>query len=200
MNRPDALMVDIETMGTTPDAAVVAIGACMFDPYAGPDQEIQDYDTFLIRISLDSNETIGRKIAAGTVMWWLQQSPDAQQNLLSDQTSLPSALANFVKWLQHETSMRPDSIWANDPDFDLTILSSAARDCKIFWPLNFWMYRSVRTVGALAYPDHQERKAVIKLFREAAGTHHRADHDAIAQARFIAHCYEELRHGNIQRP
>lgn len=187
----DALMVDIETLGTTHDASIVTIGACMFDPRAGADQEIDD--TFLVRISLESNEAAGRRIQAGTVMWWLQQSPEAQAGLFEGEiTNLKQALIRFRHWFQHETRFRPETCWANDPDFDVVILKSACESVGEMWPVGFWANRSVRTVGDLAYPNHKERKVVMNTFREHVGTHHRADDDAIAQAMFVAHCIEEL--------
>ena len=186
----NALMVDLETMAVSPNAAIVSIGACMFDPY-GPLDQVMD-ETFLVRVSLESNQEAGRELNASTVMWWLRQAPEAQQNLLEDITNLPAAIGRFTKWFQHETTERPDSVWANDPDFDAVILRSAYETVGHIYPLGFWMNRSVRTVGAMAYPDYRIRKAAMGAVRKAAGTHHRADVDAVAQARFIIHCYKEL--------
>lgn len=190
--KQDSMMVDIETMAAEPEAAVVTIGACMFDPYAGMEQAIDE--RFLIRISLQSNEQAGRRLSAGTVEWWLKQSKEAQMGLFDGHvTNLRQALVSFRLWFQHETTHRPERVYANDPDFDVVILQSACRSVGENWPLGFWLNRSMRTVGELAYPDHRERKVVIDTIRKAAGTHHRADDDAIAQARFVAHCYDVLR-------
>lgn len=185
------LMVDIETMATTYDASIVTIGACTFDPFAGEEQDISE--TFLTRISLTSNEEWGRRIEAGTVEWWLKQSTEAQMGLFDGHvTNLKQGLVTFRQWFQHETRNRPSLCWANDPDFDVVILRTAYADCGEMWPLHFSCNRSMRTAGQMAYPVHAERKKVIDAIREYVGVHHRADDDAIAQARFVAHCYSKL--------
>lgn len=184
-------MVDIETMATTYDASVVTIGACMFDPFTGEDQPIDE--TFLVRISLESNEEWGRRIEAGTVEWWLKQSDEARMGLFDGfVTNLKQGLVSFRQWFQHETSHRPLLCWANDPDFDVVILRTAYATCGELWPIHFSANRSMRTAGQMAYPVHAERKAVIRAIREHVGVHHRADDDAVAQARFVSHCYTKL--------
>lgn len=54
-------MVDIETMATTSDAAILSIGACAFDIRSHDEPS----DTFDITISLESNEAEGRRFSAG---------------------------------------------------------------------------------------------------------------------------------------
>ena len=189
--KQDALMVDIETMAVTPDAAILTIGACMFNPRGGVDQTIDE--KFLVRMSLTSNESMGRRIQAGTVEWWLKQSTDAQMGLFDGfVTNLKQGLVMFRQWFQNETRNRPETVYANDPDFDVVILKSAHDSCGEMWPLQFWQNRSVRTAGEMAYADHKERRAVLKAIRESVGTHHRADDDAVAQAIFVAHCFDKL--------
>ena len=188
--RQDALMVDLETMSTEWNAAILSIGACMFDPFAGPEQPITE--KFLVRVSPASNETFDRHFSGDTIEWWFRQDPEALASLFEHQTNLKNAMVQFRLWFQDETAQRPEEVWANDPDFDVTILKYAARAVHDAWPIFFANNRSVRTAGAMAYPDRNERKAIIKLFRSEIGTHHRADDDAVAQALFVAHCYDKL--------
>lgn len=190
MDQKD-LMIDIETLATTPDAAVVTIGACMFALDGGAEQPITERK--LLQASIASNETWGRRIAGDTLEWWFKQDPAALRGLIEGQvTNLKNALTQLRLWADSETTYRPARIWANDPDFDLVILQSAFRTCDVQWPWHFSIHRSMRTAGEFAYPNDRERKAVIKAIRDEVGTHHRADDDAEAQARFIAHCYEVL--------
>lgn len=185
------LMVDIETWDVAPSASVASIGACMFDPTAGPTQPIRE--TFYVTVSLVSNQMNERTISASTVEWWLQQSQEARDALMSNQVGLANGLASFAQWFQHNTTYRPTHVWANSPSFDCVILQSAFESCRLLWPLGFWLTRDVRTAGELAYPDPKERKAVMTLFREQVGTAHNAKDDAIAQALFVAQCYHELK-------
>jgi hypothetical protein len=70
------LMLDLETLSTEPNAAIVSIGACAFDML---DKEEDIEHTFLRRVSIESNFEHGRHISADTLMWWFKQSPEAQQ-------------------------------------------------------------------------------------------------------------------------
>lgn len=190
----DALMVDLETMSTRAEAAIVSIGACMFDMHAGPEQEIAEHNRFLRRISLESNQAAGRHLDANTVIWWLQQSDEARRGLTDGAiTNLKIALIELRMWFQHDTDCRPATCWANSPEFDISILRSANEAVGETWPVFFSLNRDVRTCGELAYPDARERKAVMKACRDATGEHHRADADAVAQALFVAHCIEALK-------
>lgn len=183
------LMVDIETMGTTPDAAVVTVGAVMFDLTAGPEQTIDK--RCLAKASVASNQDFGRTISGSTLEWWFKQDPAAIRGLIEGQvTNLRNALTQFRLWADEH---RPERVWANDPDFDVVILQSAFRSCNVHWSWHFAINRSMRTIGELAYPDQRERRTVIKAIREQVGTHHKADDDAEAQARFVAHAYQVLK-------
>lgn len=188
--KPSHLMVDIETWDVAPTAAVASIGACMFDPTAGPTQEISE--TFYCTISLASNQMNERTISASTVEWWLGQSQEARDALLSNQVGLAKGLASFAEWFQHDTTYRPTHVWANSPSFDCVILQSAFESCRLLFPLGFWLTRDVRTAGEMGYENPKERKAVMTLFREQVGTAHNAKDDAIAQALFVAQCYHQL--------
>ena len=189
----NALMVDLETLATTPDAAILTLGACMFDPFGGMEQEIPEHEVFLAKASIQSNEDAGRRIQAGTLEWWLKQNDTALKALVSGNiTNLRQLLVKFRLWVDSETDCRPKTIWANSPSFDMVILRNAYDQAGEGFTYGFWMERDVRTIGEIAYPHHQERKAVMKTIRDNTGTHHRADDDAIAQARFVAHCYEKL--------
>lgn len=194
MSHANHLMFDIETMSAEPNAAVLAIGACTFNLY----QPDEIGETFLTTISLASNEQAGRHFSGDTIQWWLTQSKDAQAGLYEgDITNLKNGCVAFRMWAQKQ---RPalTHVWANDPDFDAVITRQAFQAVGEYWPFGFWLNRSVRTIGDLVYPDHQERKAMISGFR-AEGTHHKADDDAIAQAKFVQHCYQMLRTGHAFR-
>ena len=72
-------MVDIETMGTDPKAAVITIGACIFDPFgADTEDTISTDQRFSTTISFQDNQKHGRTFDADTLAWWLRQSKEAQ--------------------------------------------------------------------------------------------------------------------------
>jgi hypothetical protein len=67
------LMLDLETMGTSPNAAIVAIGAVKFDPGTG-----ELGGRFYQVVDLASSVAAGCVIDPDTVLWWMRQSPEAR--------------------------------------------------------------------------------------------------------------------------
>ena len=185
MRNTTSLMVDIETMGVTPDSAILSIGACAFDE-AGTDTFETITDKFYCTISLESNEAAGRRFMASTMEWWLKQSTAAQQALFAPPIkNLKQAIVSFRMWVQ-ELKPSVQFIWANDPDFDLVMLKHAASGIGEQWPWSFAIHRSCRTIKHLAWPEDD-----CPDFR--AGTvHHRADDDAVAQALMVQAGYRRL--------
>lgn len=181
-----AAMVDIETMDTKPSAAIVSIGACIFD-LNDPSDEI--IDTFEAQISLESNEAAGRTFSAGTIGWWLRQSPEAQASLFKDPVKpLRAALVEFRMWVD-EQKPKPGFIFAKDADFDVVILKHAFDQINQIWPFQYWQNRSVRTIEHVAYPDGDMPNLRV-------GTHHSAADDAVTQALSMKHCWQKLVHGS----
>ena len=111
------VMLDLETMGTSPDAAIVSIGAVAFDPLRG-----ELGPKFYARITLDSAVAIGGIIEPDTVIWWLGQGTDARDEITHPigQIHINSALIDFSSWIADHT-VEP-CLWGNGSDFDNVIL------------------------------------------------------------------------------
>jgi DNA polymerase III epsilon subunit-like protein len=61
------VMVDLETLDTQISAAIVSIGAVVFDPRG------EDYqETFSLTIDEKSNRWHGRTVSDATLEWWAQ--------------------------------------------------------------------------------------------------------------------------------
>jgi len=161
------IMIDLETMGTRPDAPIVAIGAVAFDAN-GITRE------FYANVDLGSAVNSGAKIDANTVMWWMQQDDDARAALVGkeDQYSLVGALVEFSKWMYID---RTAGVWGNGATFDNVILREAYLRAAVPCPWPFWDDKCYRTVKGI-YPD-------VPLDR--SGTHHNALHDARTQAEHL---------------
>lgn len=133
---PD-LMVDIETLSTRPNAAILSIAAVPFNPQTGaysPDQFYEEIggDLYPSEFHVDPK----------TVAWWDRQpTPRPSGNEYPD-----GALQRFQQYL---TQTQPTYLWANSPSFDLVILKEAFRFYNIVWPHDFWNERDVRTIRAL---------------------------------------------------
>jgi hypothetical protein len=62
-------MIDLETLATSTDAAILTIGAVKFDPFGKDIQEPQ-MESFYVRVDLDSCHDIGLKVNDDTIAWW----------------------------------------------------------------------------------------------------------------------------------
>ena len=133
------LMVDIEGLGTGPDAAILTIAAQSFDPFG-----TGHYDRhYYARITLESQEN--RRIQDDTLAWWATQS-EAQAEAFAEDNRVPldQALDELYRlaW-QH------DYIWAQGPTYDINILEHAYKSYNKTQPWQFYRIRDSRTVLSL---------------------------------------------------
>ena len=139
------IMVDLETLATSPDSVILTIGAVRFDPYADDSKrDVRSMPHFYARIDPGSFDYPEAEINDDTLAWWAKQSPEAQHEAFGDgveRMDIRDALDQFFDFC------RPcDRIWANGPAFDIIILETAARRLGKTWPWKFWQARDCRTV------------------------------------------------------
>lgn len=168
MNLKTEVMVDLETLGTTPETHILSIGACTMD----------GANTFHEILSLEDQF---RSINPKTVQWWMEQSSEAHALFKTAKVSkieLPAALEHFQKWLQH---IRATTFWSHGVSFDMAILTNAYTQYGLPVPWNFWDLNDTRTIIKLG------REKLGKDFPVIAreGTHHDALADALYQAEQI---------------
>jgi len=132
-------MIDIEGLGTGPDAAILTIAAQSFDPFATGYHNRHYY----ARITLESQEN--RRIQDDTLAWWATQ-PEAQAEAFAEDNRVPldQALDELYRlaW-QH------DYIWAQGPTYDVNILEHAYKSYNKTQPWQFYRIRDSRTVLSL---------------------------------------------------
>lgn len=163
---PD-LMVDIETLSTANDAAVIAIGLVIFN-----NQDILDSREIL----LDPQLSPGSRDLP-TLEWWSRQDPGVYRKMTSG-TLLPhDACQKFIDF----TSLYPvKHLWANAPTFDCVILRSLFKTCGKDFPIHFSKERDFRTLTYLA-----KRKGISWDSAYANRAAHDAVSDATAQAQAV---------------
>jgi hypothetical protein len=186
------VMIDIETMSTAPNAAILAIGAVTFTVDGGVDA------TTAREWLVDLGDSVahGGQMDADTVLWWTQQSERARRGLVATRQLREHAALEGLAWMLSCLPGKP-SIWANGTDFDLTILRSALHrhGMRDLWA--FWQQRDLRTLrklmthvpaparaeddkhGALRDAVHQAEHAVLLLralpdwwWRRSKGVNH----------------------------
>jgi len=132
-------MIDIETLSTRHDAAILSIGAVFFDT-----ETLELGETFSANIEMNSGEHYGH-IDPETVNWWLKQSEVARNNAISGNELLNDALRRFKEWILYRTDRDRVQVWAKSPSFDLIILSNAFKRVNSKAPWKYYNERDVRT-------------------------------------------------------
>ncbi len=160
-------MLDLETLGTCSDAAIMSIGAVRFSL----ENDKLDDNGFYASVSIDSNLEAKRRIQEDTLLWWLKQGEAAQGVFHESKQTLRMALVDLSDWIGD-----PDChVWSNGADFDLPMLAHAYMTHGMEVPWKFFNSRCHRT-----YKNLPGAKAVKVPF---AGVKHNALFDAVHQAR-----------------
>ena len=174
------VMIDLETLGTGPDAAIIAIGAVLFEPSTGKIKS-----EFYYAVDWDQ----GRTIDPETVKWWMLQSKEARDGVARNSGwPLHHVLKCLRLWLQDFEDLSVDYdvlVWGNGATFDISILEDAYGKDNIPW--HFCGIRDMRTIKALA-KDYVEKP-------EFKGTAHNALDDAIWQAQYVSVLYQAIKKG-----
>lgn len=160
------VMLDLETMSTKSNAAIVSIGAVMFSKDDGI------VDKFYRTVDLRTSKAAGLHIDPETVKWWGQQSEEAQKALTIDNVSLNQALDDFTEWYGKEKI----PVWGNGSTFDNVILSHAYDSLNLTKPWPWYLdycYRTMKNIYKKVEADKRE------------GVHHNALDDAIFQANHL---------------
>jgi DNA polymerase III epsilon subunit-like protein len=162
------VMVDLETLGLNPGAAILSIGAVKFDRDGLGDEFHQN-------VSLESCQEVGLEIDADTLEWWLGQD-ESVQGVLTGGNQLSRVLHDFTAFYDGS-----DEIWAYSPQFDCSILAHAydvterrkpwtyrdERDCRTLASLSVWpdMEQEGELHDALADAKYQARQTIETLHR-----------------------------------
>ena len=171
------VMLDIETMGTTHNSAIVAIAAVIFDLETG--KIIREFDDV---VDLNSCLEIGLEVNANTIYWWLSQDKEAINSITKDKGHIRSVLkglTDFIKSVELDNDAEP-IVWSNGR-FDFGILSNAYQAIKMKVPWKYWNERDVRTISDL-YPS-------IKKALTFKGTKHNPLDDCKYQVEYLYHTY-----------
>ncbi|EFD5052126.1 exodeoxyribonuclease VIII [Escherichia coli] len=174
------LMIDLETMGTGPDAQIASIGAVFFDPQTG-------------EMGPEFNKTIDMKTGGGTVNistieWWLQQSSEARTAILTDKIPMDDALLQFREFIDENSGEFFVQVWGNGSNFDNVILRRSYERQEIPCPWRYTNDRDVRTIVALGLVMDFDARSVITF----EGERHNALHDARYQAKYVSAIWQKL--------
>lgn len=171
--------IDLESLSTEPDAALLSIGIVAFDRHTGA-----VIDRFYAAIRWADAMCSGH-VSDDTVAWWGCQSDTARAQFFSpDALPTVDALAAANLWLMRYGPAKSRLMWGNGSTFDCVVLEQAFKRFHFTTPWMFWSTRDMRTVVDLA----GYRKGDIPF----EGTEHNALDDATHQAIVISHCIKRL--------
>jgi hypothetical protein len=172
------IMIDLETLAATPDAAILTIGAVKFDPF-GMETKDKAMDSFYVKVDIDDCHNLGLVTSDDTLEWWSRQSPEAQAAAFdpTDRLLVRDAFDQLYKFC-----WGAKRVWANGSVFDIVICEHVFRKLNKAIPWKFWEIRDVRTAFDLGI--NPQRPPI---------TAHHALEDAWNQAVGIQNVYNTLR-------
>lgn len=165
------VMLDLETLSVEPHAAVISIGAIMFD-LNGTELGEPFFRAIKMESVEDQVDRAKRHISPLTVAWWMDQTGVAQRASFAnaDADWTPKVLEDFSKYLARNGS---PAVWGNGASFDNVILANLYKAMNCIIPWHFTMDRCYRTMKNMGYGPAAPKRE---------GTHHNPLDDARTQA------------------
>ena len=181
------IMIDIESLDTTPDCVILTIGAVRFDPRGnGVVEKLELRPTVE-----DQTEIYNRSINEDTLRWWSEQNPAALEEAFGEEGRVPFAecMETLYKFCWNRRA-----VWSNGAPFDLVVMEHAWRQVSdkpnpIPWP--FWTMRDTRTLYEIAGVNLKDGGHV---------TSHKAVDDAERQAIVVQQAYMKLMKAGLAQP
>jgi len=164
----DDISIDLETVSTRPDAAIVSIGAVCFDRRPGGTGFGPEF-----HVVCDWKTDAKGHVHQGTLEWWRNQDPnDVVFSNTVERMPLHKALAELQKFADAWANCM--TFWWQRGNMDQQWLDSAFERCGMDAPWNYSQWMDQRTLC-------RELKAEVPF----QGDRHNALHDAKHQARCI---------------
>lgn len=169
-------MIDFETLSVASNAAVISLGAVLFNVNKG----IEDRKEF--KLNIDMQEILNSPkfdVSASTLSWWIGQNRNAWNAATMGPQPLGKVLLDFSDWLfgncKHKEiggEVKADvRLWSNGAGSDIPWLRNAYEAKSQKTPWLFWNERCYRTIKAMSSVQMQRAN----------------DHDALSDARNQAH-------------
>lgn len=178
------IMIDIESLDTSPNCVILTIGVVLFDPKgSGIIEKLE------LRPTIDEQtELYNRSINEDTLRWWSGQSPEALEEAMGDsgRISFKEAMEKLYSFCWNHRA-----VWSNGASFDIVAMESAWRnlDMRIPWP--YYTVRDTRTLYEITGVSLKDGGYV---------TSHKAAEDAERQAIIVQKAYQKLIKAGLVQP
>ena len=165
-------MIDIETLGTKPNAVILSVGAVKFDPYTNN----APFEDRHWKIDVDAQTSKGREVNENTLAWWAKQDPEIREEAFSESGRIPvePVMKELNSWING-----CEVIWCQGPQFDMVILEDFFRDFGHHMNWFYWQVSDCRTLFKIMPVD--PRKAIQEDL-----------HNALEDSRWQAICVQKF--------
>jgi len=199
------VMLDIETLGTGKDAAVVQIGAVVFEPLGGGKIRNGAGEVFSCMVDADDALARGATVTMGTLRFWMNESQEARKRVFGPKNldlsygpsfegqafgSTYQALQWLHQWPQAALGMNWEDfggVWANGPTFDVSIIEGHYDRFGLPTPWHFSAPRDLRTLLKLprvgGWPEKMDTTGFVK---------HHAPDDCVMQIMALQYAMDRL--------
>lgn len=172
MTKFNDIMLDLETLGTKSDAAIIQIGACYFNRDTGKIGE-------KFRVNVEPDLSLF-SVEWGTVKWWMLQTEEARQSVTGEAVSMATAIKDLHDFLDSDDVC----LWAH-ATFDIPIIENAFKVMGVKFPIRYKRMRDIRTLTDVSHHE---------VSWEREGVHHDALDDCIFQVKYCTEAIRNLKH------
>jgi hypothetical protein len=168
------VMIDIETLGLSPNSVILTIAAVRFNRQTG---EV----TGGTHLRVNPNQS-DRRIDEASLRWWFTQPSKSIADVLSGHAALPEALRLLSEFIRAD-----DIVWSQGTDFDFPVLQDAFDECGLPVPWKYFAKRDNRTVYDVCGFDPRSI--------EREGTYHNALDDCRHQIKCVVAAMQKFNTG-----
>lgn len=186
--RFGSVMIDLETLSTHNNAAIIEIGAVEFNKYTGEVGE--KFNVIIDPKDWCKND---RHVDGETIQWWFNQTNEARKRFVTKQKyieycTLKDALQRLRYFIMDCDSVDEDKnvvVWGNGATMDISILENAFNYFDIEVP---WKYRAVNDVRTIV----DLNPSIKKNCDFDCGVRHSAIADCLYQIKYTTDTIKSL--------
>ena len=181
------VMIDLETLSTHNNAAIIEIGAVEFNKYTGEVGE--KFNVIIDPKDWCKND---RHVDGETIQWWFNQTNEARKRFTRKNNAyvtLKQALCQLRYFIMDCDTVDDDKdvvVWGNGATMDISILESAFNYFDIEVPWKFWAVNDVRTIVDL-------NPSIKKNCEFDCGVRHSAIADCLYQIKYTTDTIKSLK-------
>lgn len=173
------VMIDIETIGLSPEAVVLTVGMVKFDPNSLD----EPFDGVHIKLNPTEQKNDGRAINRGTLEWWSEQDPKIREEAFGPegQLSVREGLAQIIEYFKvldskdhNQGHVYLSQVWGQGYGFDMTILKNLFQQYDMQEPWKFYQERDSRTLFSLLDQDPRPAAGQDNLHNALSDSYYQA--------------------------